>query len=45
MTNLERRGEWEGRGVGDERRERGILEIIEIYILNSVKFYFLIRNV
>jgi hypothetical protein len=32
--------EREGRGLGDERRERNILEIIEINILNLFKFIF-----
>jgi hypothetical protein len=37
--------EREGRGLGDERRERDILEIIEIYILNIVKFIYFNINV
>jgi hypothetical protein len=32
--------EQEGRGVRDERREKGILRIIKIHLSNSVKFYF-----
>jgi hypothetical protein len=37
--------EREGRGVGDERRERDILEIMKIYILNIVKFIYFNINV